>query len=453
MEWSDFSGKKVALAGAGIENLSLIPHLMRAGATVTICEQWEKELPANLPASVRTIFGSDHLATLNDFDVVFRAPGLPLERVTSVINQENTKLTSVTDLFLAMKGRQTVGVTGTKGKGTTSTMIGGILQAAGRPVIVAGNIGRPVFDFINEINDETVVVMEVSSFQLEDVNHSPHIAVVLPITSDHLQPLSERSPNFHADLPSYIRAKQQLTAHQGADDYVVYSRDSQASEQVGTSAAAKKISVSAKGEADVSIRDGVLEISGETVDLAGKTKLRGDHLFHNAAVACAVAKLLGAGINAMTTGLANFNPLPHRMEEIGNFGGVAYIDDSYATAPEATIAALSAFKDRPIVLILGGSSKGADFSELARAVGQAKIKAVVLVGTEAARIGRSLKELAAHVLVLSGYSTFRDAVETAVRRANSGDVVLLSPAFASKDMFANAAARGEKFTEIIHELV
>ncbi|MEX0594691.1 MAG: UDP-N-acetylmuramoyl-L-alanine--D-glutamate ligase [Patescibacteria group bacterium] len=452
MDWSDFSGKSVALLGAGTENISLISHLKKAGATVTVCDRSD-ELE-ELDSDIRLVTGEHYLSDIAGYDFLFRSPGLPTAVVEqALINaQSRPELTSAVDLIFSMKGQQVIAVTGTKGKGTTSSMITQILKAAGKPVILAGNIGNSIFDSWDRLTPETLIVMEVSSFQLEDVAHSPHIAVVLPITADHLQPLSERSPNFHQDLPSYIVAKQQITAYQGPDDTVVFSLDSQASAQIGQSAAAKKISVSAKTKADVFVEGGVLRISQTEIDLAKETKLRGDHLFHNAAVACAVADILKISVENMLEGLSSFRPLPHRMEEVGVFGGVKYVDDSYATAPDATIAALSAYTDQPTILILGGSSKGADFSELAQRIESSSVKTVVLVGQEAVNIEQSLKKFAPKISRLTGFSVFKDAVETALRQANSGDVVLLSPACASKDMFKNAAERGEKFTKLIHEL-
>ncbi|MEX1052170.1 MAG: UDP-N-acetylmuramoyl-L-alanine--D-glutamate ligase [Patescibacteria group bacterium] len=450
MDWSDFSGKKIGLAGAGRENLSLIPHLIQAGATIVLGEQWESELPSNIQGKIKAVIGPDHLSALVDCDYIFRSPGLPLERLKQAVG-DKPQLTSAVDLLLALRGRQTIAVTGTKGKGTTATMITAILKAAGRDVILAGNIGNSIYDDWQKITDQTVIVMELSSFQLEDITHAPHIAVVLPITADHLQPLSERSPNFHRDLLSYIAAKQQITAHQGPDDLVVYSLDSQASTQIGQSSSAQKVGVSIKTKADVFAGGGVLRVGQDEVDLSKETKLRGDHLFHNAAMAAAVGQAEGVAVGKIIEGLGNYRPLPHRMETVGKFNGIEFVDDSYATAPDATIAALSAFTDQPVVIILGGSSKGADFSELAKAA--AGIKVAVLIGQEANNIAAAFKKYAPGVTLITGVNRFKDAVETAVHRAIPGDVVLLSPACASKDMFKDAAERGEKFVKFVHELV
>lgn len=451
MNWSDFSGKKIALLGAGKENLSLIAHLKKAGAIITVCDRNKVELPDGVQAAI----GEDYLANLERFDYLFRSPGLPVREVTKALDgvEKLPQISSATDFFLALYSGQTVAVTGTKGKGTTATMITAILRAAGRPVVLAGNIGNSVFDELDSITDKTVIVMELSSFQLEDVSHSPHLAVVLPITAEHLQPLSERSPNYHQDLASYIGAKEQIVAHQHPDDIVVFSLESQASAQIGQSSIGNKISVGLDKPADVQVAHGKIILKTGEVNLADIAVLKGDHMYHNAAMAAAAAQALGLDLTAIAEGLRSFKTLPHRMETVGVFDGVEYVDDSYATAPDATIAALSAYKDRSVVLILGGSSKGMEFDELAQAVSISKVKAAILIGVEAPKIEAALKKFAPAVARVSGLKVFRDAVETAVHRASSGDVVLLSPSCASKDMFKDAADRGEMFKKYVHELV
>lgn len=452
MGWSHFSGKSIGLLGAGKENLSLIRHLLKVKARITICDRLGTEFKDK---SVKVVSGDDYLGDLSVFDFVFRSPGLPTAEVRDALSSLDKKpvVTSATDLLLQMKARQVVGVTGTKGKGTTSTMITNILEASGKDVILAGNIGNSIFEEWDRINDETVIVMELSSFQLEDVTASPHIAVLLPISPDHLQPLSERSPNFHLSLKDYILAKRNICHFQSGDDVVVFSVDSQPSEQVGLSAPARKVSVSAKKQADIYVRDGILHINSESLDLVNEAGLKGDHVIHNAAVACAAASQLGADIKSMEVGLRSFKSLPHRMQELGTFKGLLFVNDSYATNPSATIAALSAYKDKPVTLILGGSSKGSNFDELAQAISTSSVKMAVLIGQEAEKIARSLKSYAPSIKTLSGFSSFNDAIETTIHHSQSGDVVLLSPACASKDMFSSAADRGDKFIKAVHELV
>lgn len=453
MDWSDFSDKKVGLLGAGKENLSLITHLEKVGAQITVCDMSIGNRHFTNNIVIRD--GKDYLKNLDDFDFVFRTPALPIKVITNAM-EDLTKqpvITSPMDLFLSMKGNQTIGVTGTKGKGTTATMIADIIKASGEKVILAGNIGNSIYDSWNDIADNTTIVMELSSFQLEDVKNSPAIAVLLSISPDHLQPLSEISPNYHQDLPAYVKAKKHITAFQKPDDLIIFSADSQPSKQIGLSSVARKVSVSSKEDADVIVSDGVIEYENLRIDLPMETKLKGYHIYFNAAIAAAVSKNIGVPNDIIVRGLSNFKTLPHRMETLGVYNGVEYIDDSYATSPEATIAALSAFEDKTVLVILGGSSKGADFDKLAKVMSSKQIKAAILIGEEAKKIEVSLREFAPKIPTITGFSTFRDVVETAVHGAVSGNVVLLSPACASKDMFNDAAERGKEFTRIIHELV
>lgn len=452
MDWSDFSGKKIGLLGAGKENLSLIPHLIIAKAEVVVCEK--NSDPRKLPENIEFRLGDNYLENLSDFDFVFRSPGLPVDIVKKSIENLTKKpiITSAMNLFLSMKGRQTIGVTGTMGKGTTATMITEIIKASGKEVILAGNIGESIFGKWDKITDSTVIVMEISSFQLEDVNSSPSIAVLLSITPDHLSPLSELSPNYHKNLSEYIKAKEHITTFQKPSDLIVFSADSQPSKQIGLASAAKKVSVSSRENADVKINDGIISFNKTHIDLNKETKLRGYHTLFNATVAIAVTSNLGISDEFIVRGLSNFKTLPHRMETIGVYGGIEYIDDSYATSPEATIAALSAFNDKELIVILGGSTKGANFDNLAKIALKRNIKLAVLIGQESKNIENSFKEFAPDIKISMGFSTFKDAIETAFHGAVSGGVVLLSPACASKDMFENAAERGDKFKKIIHEL-
>lgn len=450
INWERFRSKKIGLLGAGKENLSLIPFLTEHGAEVTICEQNAE--PANIErlektAGVELRIGDDAMSDIGYFDYVFRTPGMPVIDVDRAIelSQHSPVRTSSVDLFLEYYGDQTIGVTGTKGKGTTSTMIHSILNSGSRKTLLAGNIGNSIFDSLDQIDDGSLIVMELSSFQLEDITHSPKFAVILPVTSEHLQPLSKRSPNYHRSLDDYIEAKRQLVAHQQETDVVVYAADSQSASQIANSSKAKKFGVGIeRGEAKISGTD--LLLNDIKIDLAA-AGLKGDHLILDAALASVMAIQIGLDNKLILNGLRNFKPLPHRMEKIGVFGGVTVIDDSYATAPDATIAALSAF-DQPVILIAGGSPKGVDFTELAQVIVGKNVKAILLIGQEAERLKEAI-ETQGYKGTLEKLESLETAVDNAVNYSVKGDVILLSPACASKDMFIDAADRGAQFTHLI----
>ncbi len=456
--WEDFAAQKVALMGSALENTSLIPHLLQHGASVTVCE-WNEKRAASVKATfprVELSTGEHYLEGLDRFDALFRSPGFPVATVENALADSKSKplVSSATDLFLTLTKSVVIGVTGSKGKGTTCTMIGSILDAAGKKVVVAGNIGRPIFDLYNDLTKDTVVVLELSSFQLEDLHHSPSIAVVLAIAkNDHLSPLSDDSPNFHTSVNDYVAAKAHITLFQTAQNRLIYVADNDYATSIAQVAKSKKIAVSqfSATAADFFVDpNGVVwERNRELVDLA-QLGLKGQHVFLNATVAIATSTVLKCREVDIAQGIVNFRPLPHRLEQFMEHNGVVYVDDSYATAPEAAIAAIHTFTD-PIIWIAGGSTKGASFDELARAVAASTVKQAILIGQEGGTIRESLSHFAQN-LPVEMPKTLAEAVKFARAAARRGDVVLLSPACASKDMFQNAADRGEQFKELVQNV-
>jgi UDP-N-acetylmuramoylalanine--D-glutamate ligase len=395
------------------------------------------------------------LTNISSYDVVFRSPGLPVEQVEKALGavKQPPLVTSATDLFLSMTEAIVIGVTGTKGKGTTSTMIGSILESAKRDVVVAGNIGKSIFSVIDQLTKDTVVVLELSSFQLEDIKHSPNIAVVLPIGEDHLKPLSEESPNYHKSVNDYVAAKAHITLYQSATDTIVFAADSPDATAVASISKAKKIGVSQsayQNHWNVGSNGEVFHNGQPYIELT-EAGLRGQHVFLNATMAIAAVTELGVGPEAVVEGLRAFKPLPHRLQDCGTFNDVRFVDDSYATNPEATIAALTAFTE-PITLIAGGSSKGASFAQLAAAVAASSVKTVVLIGEEGPRLRQALQQAKAELELFDGGQSMAEAVQVAHKQTQPGSVILLSPACASKDMFTNAADRGEQFQSAVTAL-
>lgn len=454
MTWENFRGKNVALLGAGIENLSLVPHLKKANATIFVCEQNPEAISEDLRfhhPELKFVSGPDHLKKLGRYHFVFRSPGLPIERIDQALKgvQEPPVVSTAINLFLELTKSKTIGVTGTKGKGTTSTLIGAMLEAAGHKTVVAGNIGKPVFTVFDDLDEDTYVVLELSSFQLEDLEHSPTAAVVLPITSEHLQPLSEASPNFHKSINDYVAAKAHITLHQTGDNLLVFAADSPESTAIASVSKAKKVAVSQnayQSHWNVDANGNVYRQGDPYIDLQ-ELNLRGRHVYLNVTMALAVTSELGVRRGEQIEAIKKFKPLPHRLEDIGTYEGVRYVDDSYATAPDATIAALTAFEE-PIVLIAGGSSKGMEFAELADKIVDSTVKGVVLIGQEAVKIKQALTERAPKLPITDGGSSMASAVAAARSLASAGDVILLSPACASKDMFKSAADRGEQFQRV-----
>lgn len=383
---------KVAILGWGIDTQDVEPYLKAQGHEVTVLD--EKEKP----------FGD-----LSGYDMVVRSPGVYRYRKEL---KGLTNVTSKTKIFFYEFKGQIIGVTGTKGKGTTSALIYEILRAAGKDVFLGGNIGAGLFGNL----DKEWAVLELSSFQLIDLHKSPHIAVVLMTTSEHA--------DWHKDQDEYVRAKSSVTSNQSSVDFAIYNKDYPNSVKIGMQGQGKKIAVSGK-------------------DWIGPLRLRGDHNRENMAASNAVAQVLGIRSSVVGEVAESFKGLEHRLEEVATVKGVTYFEDSFSTTPETTIAAIKSFTE-PIILIAGGSEKGSDFTELGKVISQStNIKAVILIGQMAERIDKAITNR--HLSIIRNLSNLKDVVHTASQLAVSGDVVLLSPAAASFDMFKNYKDRGEQF--------
>lgn len=452
-----FRDKKVALLGAGIENIAVIPWLLKAGAKITVRDHAIKDdrrIKLRQYPDVELIDDSGELDHLHQYDFVFRIAGLPVEKLEAALskNKQRPIVTSPTDLFLALRPCRIIGVTGTKGKGTTSSLLGSILHAAGKHSVVVGNIGKPIFEVFDTLGPNSVVVLELSSFQLEDLAHSPEIAIVLPISPDHLQPLSAVNPNYHKTMNDYVAAKSNITLHQRSDELLVFAADNDFANGIARVSKAGKIAVSQldrSAEFFVDRGGQVSDRTGELVNLQ-ELGLRGQHIFLDATVAIAAASVFNVKREHIEVGIRTFQPLSHRLEEFTVKKGVLFVDDSYATTPHSALAAIQAY-EKPIVWIGGGSSKGADFDELAQAIGASTVKSIILIGQESSRIAKALEGSQVRIPVIQ-VKTLAEAVGQAISKTHAGDVVLLSPGCASTDMFASAAERGELFKKAVNAL-
>ncbi len=397
-----YNGRKVAILGWGVDTQDVEPWLKEQGAEVTILD--EKEKP----------FGD-----LSKYDVLVRSPGVYRYRP----ELKGREVTSKTKIFFDVCPCPIIGVTGTKGKGTTSTLIYEILKAAGEKVFLGGNIGTGIFEHLDEMDKDSLVVLELSSFQLIDLHKSPHIAVVLMTTSEHA--------DWHLNQDEYINAKCQITKHQIPSDFVVYNRDYPNSVKIGMQGKAKKIMVSGK-------------------DWKGPMRLRGEHNRENVAAAMAVAKIFGIRYSVFGEVINEFRGLEHRLEEVATIDRVTYYDDSFSTTPETTIAAIKAFTE-PLILIAGGSEKGSNFTDLGKVISKTKnIKAVILIGLMADRIEKAITNK--NIKLIKGLKNMQEIVKTTKELAKSGDVVVLSPAAASFDMFKNYKDRGNRFKEEVRNI-
>jgi UDP-N-acetylmuramoylalanine--D-glutamate ligase len=429
---------KIAIAGYGIEGEANYAYWAAQGEhEITIVD--EKEQPdREVPLGVPTILGPDAFSRLNGFDLVVRTASLAPTRIVT-----DGKIWSATNEFFEKSPVPIIGVTGTKGKGTTSSLIASMFKASGRKAWLVGNIGISALNALENIGSEDIVVFELSSFQLWDLERSPQTAVVLLIEADHL--------NIHKDMQEYVRAKGEIRAHQKEGDVCFYHPTNKYSREISErSGDGTALRYGIPDDGAVYARDGEFWQKGEVICPTNILQLIGDHNVENACAAISVARRYGLSIDAIQDGLASFSGLPHRLKFVREVGGVRYYDDSIATTPSSAVAALRSFTG-PKVIILGGSSKGSDFSILAREMVQHQVYAL-LIGDEASAIAAALDAEHVTTYEVIEHATMPVIIERARALAQPGSVVLLSPSSASFGLFKNYADRGDQFVAAVNAL-
>ena len=434
-----FKDKRIAVIGLGIEGLSSAKFLVKNGAKVITLDQKQ---------------GKDYLKNLDRYDLVVRSPGVKLELLEKYVSKD--KITSQIKLFFDLCPCPIIGVTGTKGKGTTSSLIYEMLRKQSLNVYLGGNIGKPPLDFLDKLNAQSKVVLELSSFQLQDLTKSPHIAIMLMTTSEHL--------DYHKDTHEYVNSKRNVLRFQNSSDIVIVNKDYPASNEsdIHTTGKVYKVSRENVAQDGCYVEDG--KIKARTTFGKNKTRvleiiktgeilLPGKHNLENVCAAVMAAILLGVSKENIIAVLRTFRGLEHRLELVGKVSGVRFYDDSFSTIPETTIAAIGAFKD-PEILILGGSSKNSDFKELGEVISSSNnIKAIIGIGAEWPRIQQQLTINNSQLTIIEGLKNMGEVVQKAVSISEPGDVVLLSPACASFDMFKNYKDRGDKFKKEVRKLI
>lgn len=479
---TELKTKKIGILGLGINNEKLVDFLLANNVQITICDQDENK-NLRLPQYLRNKLiswrlGDNYLDNLTDFDLVFRSPGLPyLHPKLQQAKKKKVEISSQTKLFFELCPAKIIGVTGTKGKGTTATLIYEILKTGSKTVFLAGNIGQDPFDFLSKLKPTDLVVLELSSFQLQDLDKSPQVAVVLNITVDHL--------DYHKDRAEYLQAKTAITKFQTINDQIILNADYKDVSGFGELSPSQNWYFSTKNKVKQGCyyKNGELyfKTKGTEYKICSKKifKLKGYHNLENIAAAVLTAILQQVDVKSIKDVLRAFVGLEHHLEYAGKVKGVKYYNDSAATMPEATIAAIDSF-DQPLILILGGSDKGADFGTLAQEIFDNKIKAVILVGQLAEKIlvtivdvGKTkfkkteiktftyqenlavkkfLNNRQSNLAIITGCQGMMDIVKISSQIAKKGDVVLLSPACASFGMFKNAKERGELFKSEVYNL-
>jgi len=426
---------KIAIAGYGIEGQENFRYWSRLPENqVTIVD--EKGTGAPIPEGVASIVGPHAFKQLEGFDLVIRTAGLAPHKITT-----NGKIWSATNEFFEKCPAPIIGVTGSKGKGTTASLIASILQEAGQKVWLVGNIGISALSVLDQIQPDDIVVYELSSFQLWDLQRSPQVAVVLFIEREHL--------DVHASMEEYVEAKAQITRHQIPGDILIYNADNQYSKHIARSSVAQKIGYPSDEAAHVV--DGWFYYGQQQLVSVDTLTIPGVHNIDNALAAIDAAWPFTQDVNAIESGLSDFTGLPHRLAFVDTVNDVDYYDDSIATTPGSAIASLRAFADKPKVIILGGSAKGSEFNELATELTKHDVQAV-LIGDEAVKIAEALQAVGFSKYVIIDNATAELFTRKAAELAKPGSVVLLSPAAASFGLFKNYVDRGEQFIAAVNNL-
>ena len=434
-------GRTVVVVGAARSGIAAAELAARRGARVTLTEarnefEGEERLKA---AGVALELGGHQSATLAGADLIVASPGVPLEQpVFDGAREGGVEIIGELEFAWRWIAGRVVAVTGTKGKSTTTTLIGRFLDAAGERVLVGGNIGTPLSAQVEQSTPETIHVVETSSFQLETTtSFRPWIAVWLNFSDDHL--------DRHPTIDAYVSAKARIFANQTAGDWAVLNADDPAVVKQGNRTAARRVSFSLEGlAADGFVVDGdwIVRRTGTEIERLiplGAVELTGRHMLNNVLAAAAATYLAGARPQAMVDALRGFHGLPHVMEPAGQVGGVRFVNDSKATNVEAARRSIESF-DHGVVAIVGGRFKGGDLRDLREPL-TARGRAAIAIGESTPLVRAALSG----VVPVIAAGSMREAVEEGFRAAQPDGVVLLAPACSSFDWFRDYAERGETF--------
>jgi UDP-N-acetylmuramoylalanine--D-glutamate ligase len=425
---------KVAILGYGVEGRAASAYWQKLGHEVTVHDANAALL---LLDGMSGVIGTNYLDNLDGYDLIVRQQSIH-PRVISV----STPVTSVIREFMAKSPAPIIGVTGTKGKGTTSTLIKMILDKAGKRTWLAGNIGVVPLDFLDQITPDDYVILELSSSQLIDVTQSPEVAVGLMIVPEHL--------NWHTSLDEYYEAKGNIFRFQKPNDVAIYHGRNETSVRLAALSPGHRRPYLIEPGAIVS--DGAIRIKDRVICQVDEVGLVGPHNLENVCAAVTATWSITQGdVKATREAITSFTGLPHHIEHIANIAGIGYYDDSFSTTPEAAIAALVSFPQAKIA-ILGGSDKGIGFDELGQAVEDNNVIHALLIGATAAKIATALDKAGYHHYTIVDWKGMDSLVQTASQLSEPGDIVLMSPGCASFGLFDNYKQRGENFQAAVRKL-
>lgn len=451
----ELKDKKVLVIGAAKSGIAAAEFLLNKGACVTLLDdkselQLRRVVDKLKSMDINLALGGKCPDLIKEgYSLVVMSPGVPLD-ILPVVQAKNEGIPIIGELELAYIFCQSaiIAITGTNGKTTTASLTGKMFSDAGINTLVAGNIGVPLISEVENYDKNDIIILEVSSFQLETVDSfKPKVSVILNISPDHL--------DRHSNMENYINAKANIFKNQGHSHYIILNYDNFYTAELAKRTKGNVIFFSTKHILDrgVYVQNGeiVAKLDDSRVAVASTKdfKLPGNHNLENALAASTCALVMGIEPKYIARSLAGFKAVPHRMEMIAKINGAFYINDSKATNPEAAIHALNSFDSKKIILIAGGLNKNSNFTELARTIKE-KVRFLILIGKHADEIKEAVQK--------EGFSDFiilkdlKEAVNTAHKMVLKNEVVLLSPACASWDMFNNYEERGELFKQLVLEL-
>jgi UDP-N-acetylmuramoylalanine--D-glutamate ligase len=403
MKIAELDHKNILIAGYGIEGKATQAFLEKyvSSAHLTIADSSD---------------GSDYLAKQADYDVVIKTPGIPARDL-------NVPYTTATNIFFANlpRGAQTIGVTGSKGKSTTTSLIYHILKAAGKQTKLVGNIGTPMLGAFDLSDISTIYAIELSSYQLADIMYSPHISVIVSLFPEHIP--------YHGTVEKYYEAKKNILMHATSDDYYIYNPSYPQLESWAKES---------KNQALPYMKD-IPQTSSQLI---------GAHNQDNIAAAYTVSQLFNISDEIFKSAVTSFQPLPHRLQTIGTFSGITFIDDAISTTPESTIAALKSI-DKVTTLFLGGEDRGYDFSQLIEVLYDKHIENIVVFPDSGNRIAEELHIKYPDALTITHVHEMQDAVNYAFEHTPPGSVCLLSSASPSYSLWKNFQEKGDQFQTCI----
>ncbi|MDR0880001.1 MAG: UDP-N-acetylmuramoyl-L-alanine--D-glutamate ligase [Clostridioides sp.] len=450
----NLSGRKVMLIGLAKTGVSVVKYLDKLGAKIVVNDSKSEEAFVEILDELKSIEGITYIfgrnpEDIDDLDMVVVSPGVPLD-LPFIENLKEAGVEIIGEVELAYrlsKNPTFVGITGTNGKTTTTSLVGEIFKRAEKDTFIAGNIGAPVIDTVGKADEDSYIITELSSFQLESISEfRPRVSAILNITEDHL--------NRHHTMENYADAKANIFLNQDKNDFAVFNYDDELTRQTAEKCKAKKVFFSRKEKVDGGVYlDGnnniIIDIDEKIEFLnKGEISLPGNHNLENCMAAIAISYVCGIDLEVIKDTLRTFEGVEHRQEYVRTLDGVRYVNDSKGTNPDSSIKALESY-DCPVVLIAGGYDKGSNFDEFME-VAKNNVKSLILLGVTASQIEKSARNKGIDDIHL--VKDMEEAVKVSHQLAKEGEIVLLSPACASWDMYKSFEVRGVDFKDNVNNL-